>query len=40
MTRTKYTEARDLAQSLGVELPEPDALERGGIVGQATISDA
>lgn len=39
MTRAEYDEARELAESLGVKLPDPKALERGGIVGQATITD-
>lgn len=39
MTRAEYDEARDLAAQLGIEIPEPDKLERGGIVGKAVITD-
>lgn len=39
MTRFEYEEARDLAKLLGVKIPDPDRLERGGIVGRASIMD-
>lgn len=38
MTREEYEDARDLAEHLGVSLPAPHELERGGIVGEATIT--
>lgn len=38
MTRAEYEEARSLADTLGVKVPAFEALERGGIVGQATIT--
>lgn len=39
MTRAEYGDAYDFAECLGVELPAFADLERGGIVGQATITD-
>lgn len=38
MTRAEYEDARDLAEHLGITIPQPAALERGGIVGQVTMS--
>ncbi|NYT68747.1 ASCH domain-containing protein [Pusillimonas noertemannii] len=38
MTRAEYEDARDLAEQLGITIPAFDALERGGIVGQATVT--
>lgn len=38
MTRAEYAHARDLAEQVGVTIPAFDDLERGGIVGQATVT--
>ncbi|MBG6287718.1 ASCH domain-containing protein [Pseudomonas nitroreducens] len=38
MTRDEYEDARDLAHELGITIPAPHELERGGIVGEATIT--
>lgn len=38
MTREDYEDARDLAQVQGITIPAPHELERGGIVGVATLS--
>lgn len=38
MTREDYEDARDLAQAQGITIPAPHELERGGIVGKATIT--
>lgn len=38
MTRREYEEARQFAESQGVQIPASDELERGGIVGQASLS--
>lgn len=38
MTRDEYDDARDVADDLGVAIPKFGDLERGGIVGRATIS--
>ncbi|MFC4445524.1 ASCH domain-containing protein [Castellaniella denitrificans] len=38
MTRDEYDGCQDLARSLGIAIPAFDALERGGIVGQAVIT--
>jgi len=38
MTRFEYEDAQGLAEHLGITLPPPDKLERGGIVGRATIT--
>lgn len=38
MTRAEYSDARDLAEQLGIAIPAFDDLERGGIVGQATVT--
>ncbi|HBP1419642.1 MULTISPECIES: ASCH domain-containing protein [Pseudomonas] len=37
MTRDEYEEARDFAAYNGVTIPAPHELERGGIVGEASI---
>lgn len=39
MTRDEYEDARSHAAHLGITIPAFDELERGGIVGQATITD-
>jgi len=39
MTRDEYGYCLRLSESLGVKLPPMDELERGGIVGMATITD-
>lgn len=39
MTHDEYMEAEWLAYKLGVSIPEPEELQRGGIVGKATITD-
>ncbi|MCY1361404.1 hypothetical protein D9M69_480700 [compost metagenome] len=39
MTRDEYEDAAGLCQHLGVPLPAFDKLERGGVVGQATVTD-
>lgn len=39
MTRDEYEDARSHAAHLGITIPGFDELERGGIVGQATITD-
>lgn len=39
MTRAEYHDAGLLCFRLGIPLPKSDDLERGGIVGQATITD-
>lgn len=39
MTRAEYEDCADLCADLGFTLPPPAALERGGIVGVATIVD-
>ncbi len=39
MTYDEYEDAHSHAAHLGIEIPEFDELERGGIVGQATITD-
>lgn len=38
MTREEYEDARDLAEELGITIPHPSELERGGIVGEVTIT--
>ncbi len=38
MTRDEYEETRDFAALLGVKIPEAHELERGGIVGVATVT--
>lgn len=38
MTRSEYADARSLAERLGITLPEFKELDRGGIVGLATIT--
>ncbi|ANP62349.1 TPA: ASCH domain-containing protein [Pseudomonas aeruginosa] len=38
MTRDEYEDARDLAEQQGITIPAPHELERGGIVGQASIT--
>lgn len=37
MTRAEYEDGADLAAQLGITIPSFDSLERGGIVGCATI---
>ena len=37
MTRAEYEDGADLAAQLGITIPSFDSLERGGIVGRATI---
>lgn len=39
MARSYYEDTADLVSEFGIELPGFDALERGGIVGVATIVD-
>jgi len=39
MTLYEYHQAAQLASSVGIEIPEPKDLERGGIVGEAVITD-
>ncbi len=39
MTRAEYEECSDFARGLGATVPPFEDLERGGIVGQATVVD-
>ncbi len=39
MTRDEYEDAASLCNKLAVTLPAFDKLERGGVVGQATVTD-
>lgn len=39
MTRAEYEDAADTMAMLGVECPAPAALQRGGIIGVATVAD-
>jgi len=39
MTRMEYADTREFAEGLGVTIPAFDELERGGIVGAATLND-
>ncbi|WP_312903576.1 ASCH domain-containing protein [Stutzerimonas nitrititolerans] len=39
MTRAEYEDGQELARHLGITLPAFNELERGGIVGQAEITD-
>lgn len=39
MTDAEYGSARDFAQALGVLVPAPPDLQRGGIVGQVDLAD-
>lgn len=38
MTREEYEDARDLAEQQGIAIPAPHELQRGGIVGMATVT--
>lgn len=37
MTRDEYEHAEAIARDLGIKIPDADALERGGIVGETEI---
>jgi len=39
MTRAEYATAADFAASCGQRVPEPEALQRGGIVGSVELVD-